>query len=57
MSSSESVDAVVDDGSIVRPWKTACALEDKYSKLPGIRTLQDFVAVTDPASGHAVLNV
>ena len=41
---------VVDDGHIVRKWRDALS---KYTKLPGVRSLHDFVCVRKPSTGNA----
>ena len=41
---------VVDDGHIVCKWRDALS---KYTKLPGIRSLHDFVCVRKPSTGNA----
>ena len=44
-------DVVVDQGEIVCDWRTNLA---KYSKLPGIRTLHDFVIAKNSVTGSIV---
>ena len=46
---------VVDDGSLVFMWCEE--IEKKYSKMPGIRELHDFVAVKHLQTGNALMKV
>jgi hypothetical protein len=45
---------VVDDGHTVRKWRDALS---KYTKLPGVRSLHDFVCVRKPSTGNAHVRV
>ena len=47
-------DVVIDDGSIVCDWWNAMS---KYSKLPGIRSLHDFIYVKHPVTNSVVAKV
>ena len=40
MSESEAISCLIDDGSLVKPWREK--LSEKYTKLPGIRVMHDF---------------
>ena len=44
----------VDDGRIVHDWRGALS---KYTKLPGVRSLHDFVCVRKPSTGNAQVRV
>ena len=44
-------DVVVDQGEIVSDWRAKLT---KYSKLPGIRSLRDFVIVRNSVTGNVV---
>ena len=46
---------IVDDGSLVFPWREELA--KKYSKLPGIRELHDFICVKHVQTGDALMKV
>ena len=45
---------VIDQGELVREWRTNLS---KYSELPGIRGLHDFVFATHPTTGRVVCKV
>lgn len=45
---------IVDDGHIVRDWRGALS---KYTKLPGVRSLHDFVCARRPRTGNAHVRV
>ena len=45
---------IIDDGHIVRGWRDALS---KYTKLPGVRSLHDFVCVRKPSTGNANVRV
>ena len=45
MSESEAISSLIDDGSLVKPWREK--LSEKYTKLPGIRVMHDFFFVRD----------
>ena len=47
-------DVVIDDGSIVCDWRNAMS---KYSKLPGIRSLHDFIYMKHSATNYVVAKV
>lgn len=47
-------DIVIDKGEIVHTWRDSLI---KYTKLPGIRSLHDFVIVRNPVSSKAVIHV
>ena len=55
MSQADNLDATIDDGSLVYPWREA--VDRKYTKLSGIRSLHDFLVVRHPESGKAVMTV
>ena len=55
MSQSENVHSKIDDGTLVFPWRER--IEQKYTKLPGIRSLHDFVAVRHPETGKAFMTI
>ena len=46
---------MVDNGSLVFMWREE--LEKKYSKMPGIRELHDFIAVQHLQTGNALMKV
>lgn len=46
---------VIDDGDIVKTWREKT--EEKYSKLPGIRSLHDFLIVRHPISNNAIMKI
>ena len=48
MSQSPSVTCLVDNGKLLKPWRDK--LSAKYSKLPGIRSLHDFITVRHPVT-------
>ena len=48
-------EVIVDEGEIVQDWRTP--ITKKYSKLPGIRTLHDFVYVYNPVTSGVVAKV
>ncbi len=47
-------EAVIDDGHLVYDWRSKLT---KYTKLPGIRSLHDFVFVKNPADDAVVAKV
>ena len=47
-------DVIIDDGHIVRGWRDALS---KYTKLPGVCSLHDFVCARKPATGNAHVRV
>jgi hypothetical protein len=47
-------DVTIDDGSIVCDWRNAMT---KYSKLPGIRSLHDFIFVKNPVTNTVLAKV
>ena len=47
-------DITIDDGSIVCDWRNAMT---KYSKLPGIRSLHDFIFVKNPVTNTVLAKV
>ncbi len=47
-------DVTIDDGAIVCDWRNAMA---KYSKLPGIRSLHDFIFVKNPVTDTVLAKV
>ena len=55
MSESPEITAVVDDGKLVYPWRDR--LSAKYTKLPGIRDLHDFIIVRHPTTNHSMMSV
>ena len=46
---------VIDDGDIVKTWREGT--EEKYSKLPGVRSRHDFLIVRHPATNIAIMKV
>ena len=50
----QHADIVVDQGEIVHKWRDSLI---KYTKLPGIRSLHDFVMVRSPTTGDAATRV
>ena len=52
---SKYASVTLDDGKLVRTWRSL--LSDKYSNLPGIRSLHDFLIVKHPLTGSAVMKV
>ena len=42
-------------GDIVKTWRDKVG--DKYTKLPGIQALHDFLIVRDPATNNAIMKV
>ena len=46
---------VHDEGEIVKTWRDKVG--GKYTKLPGIRALHDFLIVRDPATNNAIMKV
>ena len=52
---SEYATVIVDDGSLVRTWRDIVG--EKYTKLPGIRSLHDFLIVRHPVSADAIMKV
>ena len=46
----QHADVVVDQGEIVHNWRESLI---EYTKLPGIRSLHDFVVVRSPTTGDA----
>ena len=48
-------EVLVDDGTIVGDWRNT--LSKKYSKLPGIRELHDFIYVKNPVTSTVVAKV
>lgn len=55
MSQSPSITSVVDNGKLVKPWRDK--LSAKYSKLPGIRSLHDFITIRHPVTKKAMMSV
>jgi len=55
MSQSDNVTAVLEEGRSIQNWRDPVAL--KYSKLPGIRNLHDFIIVRSPETGAATMLV
>ena len=52
---SKYASVTLDDGKLVYTWRSL--LSDKYSNLPGIRSLHDFLIVKHPLTGSAVMKV
>ena len=48
-------EVIIDEGSIVQDWRTP--VTGKFSKLPGIRTLHDFIYVRNPVTLSVVARV
>ena len=46
---------ILDKGDIVRTWRDR--VEEKYTKLPGIRALHDFLIVKHPVTNNAIMKV
>ena len=55
MSQASNIQATVDDGSLVYPWREL--VDGKYTKLTGIRSLHDFMVVRHSVTGKAVMIV
>ena len=55
MSQSENITAVLENGRLIQNWREKVTI--KYSKLPGIRDLHDFVMVRSPETGSATMLV
>ena len=55
MSQSENITAVLENGRLIQNWREKVTV--KYSKLPGIRDLHDFVIVRSPETGSATMLV
>ena len=51
---SQHADVVVEDGTVVCDWRTTLL---KYTKLPGIRSLHDFIIMKNSATGKVVCKV
>lgn len=47
-------DVVIDSGDIVCDWRNSMT---KYSKLPGIRSLHDFIFTTNPTTSSVITKV
>lgn len=52
---SQYASVTVDDGKIVRAWRSL--LPNKYTNLPGIRNLRDFLIVKNPTNGCSPMKV
>ena len=52
---SNYADVVTDDGEVVCTWREAVG--EKYTKLPGIRSLHDFLITRHPQNGNAIMKV
>lgn len=48
-------DVIIDKGDIVQDWKPP--ISNKYSKIPGIHSLHDFIYVTHPVMSAAVTRI
>ena len=51
---SQYADTLIDQGEIVQHWRLSLV---KYTKLPGIRSLHDFIITRSPATGNASIRV
>lgn len=51
---SQYADVIVDNGEIVCDWRSSMT---KYSKLPGIRSLHDFIFTKNPATDQVIAKV
>ena len=55
MAQSDNITAVLEDGRLIQNWRESVTV--KYSKLPGIRDLYDFIIVRSPETGSATMLV
>lgn len=55
MSQSDTISEVMVNGNMISNWRDA--VSQKYSKLPGIRVLHDFLIVRNPTSRNAMMIV
>ena len=55
MSQSPDITTVIDNGNLVYPWRDRLSV--KYTKLPGIRDLHDFILVRNPITNHSMMSV
>ena len=55
MSQSPSITSLVDNGKLVQPWRDK--LSAKYSKLPGVRSLHNFITMRHPVTKNAMMSV
>ena len=45
----------IDNGKLVQTWRDKVG--EKYTKLPGIRELHDFIVIRHPSTNHAIMKV